>query len=187
MPEKVNNEIVQNYDLYVAVREGKKTIKSQTIILHDDPNHTTGKERIEKAEHPSLSHLEFAINSHKIERQRYAFKLSSKDICAKPFFRFDAAGATHRNKSPETPLPLQVVTTPHFQIYDKQGYSLAYKTDDLKNPEKLIEIDSNINEGVKLFCTESNTFVENGNFPEIIADTELFPFNGKDPLADINF
>jgi hypothetical protein len=187
MPEKVNKDLLQKYDLYVAVREGKKTIKSQTIILHDDPNHHTGKERIEKAEHPSVSHLEFAINSHKTEKQRYAFKLSSKEICAKPFFRFDAAGATHRNKSPETPLALQVVTTPHFQFYDKHGYSIAYKTEDLKNSEKLEQIDSNINEGVKLFCSESNTFVENGDFPEIVSDTELIPYEKKDPLADINF
>ena len=115
MPEKINNEIVQKYGLYVSVREGKKTLKSGRIILHDDPNHKTGKERIEKLEHPSVSHLEFTVNSHKFERQRYGFKLLSKEICSKPFFRFDAAGATHRNKSPDTPLSLQVVTTPHFQ------------------------------------------------------------------------
>ena len=191
MSEKTNHEIVQNYHLYNIVRADKKLMKSRQIILHDDPNNIKrGQERIEKVEHPSLSHLELAVNANKVEKNRYAFKLISKDICQKPFFRFDASGSTHRNNCANIPLALQSITTPHFHYYDQSGCSMAYKTDELKLPEVLSEISKNINEGMRIFCIESNTFVEDGSIPKIITadDSQLIPFEAKkDPLENIDF
>ena len=188
MPEKINKEIIQNYDLYKKVKRATKRLKSEQIVLVENLNHKVGNEKTEPVTSSELTDIDLKIMADKSILGRYQFHLRSKSICQQPFFRFDASGLTHRNKSSNTPLSLQQVTTPHFQYYDETGVNTAYKTEELKDTTSIDKILTDINYGMSLFCNESITFTERNNVPNIIRNGgEIFPVVELDPLNNIKF
>ena len=189
MADKKNSTLIQNYELYKKARFNKKIIETDTIILIENSNHKVGNEKTEKVIHDDLSDINLSIRADKILQCRYQFHLRSRSICNEPFFRFDAAGATHRNKSINTPLSLQKVTTPHFQSYDDEsGYVFAYKTEELKDIKILELLEKDINLGIELFCKEGIISTNNNNFPKIYRDNGIiFSAQQIDPLEDIKF
>jgi hypothetical protein len=188
MAEKRNSTFIQNYELYKRIRFSKKTIGTNKIVLIENPNHKVGNEKIEKLTHSELNDLNLSVRADKILQCRYQFHIKSRTICDEPFFRFDAAGATHRNRTPDTPLFLQRVETPHFQNYDKNGYSFAYQTEELKDKKILELLEKDINLGIELFCKESIIFTTDNELPRIFRDSGiLFSAEQIDPLEDTKF
>lgn len=64
----------------------------------------------------------------------FKFKLRAPNFMDKPVLNFDSAGPTHRNEATDA-LSEQAVTTPHFNCYDEQGRRIAYKTEQLNDPD----------------------------------------------------
>lgn len=189
MPEKKNQAIVDNYKTYQKVRYENKELVEDVIFLKDkgsnNANYKHGKSLVRSEK---LEDIEFIVEANKKQKSRYGFKLRSKILCEKPFFRFDISGATHNNHSPLIPLNLRKITTPHFQYYDENGYNTAYKTDKLKDPNIIIKLREDLNKGSELFCQESRTFTLDNSFPTIQElPILLFNENQIDPLIDIDF
>lgn len=186
MPEKINSEIIKNYDLFKKVRNSLKLINSERIILRGDSNHKVGEIGMESVFHQDVAEMHLTIKADKLIVSRYQFQLRSPDICQKPFFRLDVSGVTHRNKRPDTPLIKQPIETPHFQCYDEFGINMAYQTEDLKNPITVEKIRKNINYGMLLFCEESITFASERKPPYIIRnENTLFIDEDIDPLYNV--
>lgn len=188
MSEPINQKILSNYDTYRKVRYEEKVVEDETIILTEKKNNINYKQGTSKVQSNFLSDIMFIAEAHKTKAKNYGLKLRSKSISEKPFFRFDASGCAHNNKSPEIPLPLRQITTPHFQYYNELGFNTAYKTEELKDQNVVLNIESDMNIGVKLFCDESFTFTKDKGYPKIIRDNGLlFKTEAKDPLKNIDF
>ncbi len=188
MPESINKEILQNYSIYKKVQYEKKEITNKTITLADKKNNVHFRQAISPIISSIVSDIELIIEADKKQVKRYGFKLKSKSICEKPFFRFDSSGVTHNNKAPTIPLPLRQITPPHFQYYDELGYNTAYKTDELKNPQIIAELETDINKGIGLFCEESVIFTATNGFPNIEREAGiLFKNEEIDPLINVSF
>lgn len=188
MPEKINEQIVKSYPVFQKVRYEKKKLVENIIHLTDKKSNNNYKQGFSVVISKELNDLKFVAEANKTEVKRYGFKLMSKVLCERPFFRFDASGCTHNNNSPIIPLTLRQITTPHFQFYDELGYNVAYKTDQLKDTDIISKIEQDINKGVELFCEESRTFTEENSYPTIKRDSGLlFETNEIDPLTNITF
>jgi hypothetical protein len=189
MYEQINEQILKNYPLFQKVRYENKELVKNVINLEDEgsnnANYKHGKSFVKSKK---LEDIEFIIEANKKDIKRYGFKLMSKLLCERPFFRFDASGCTHNNNSPLIPLTLRQITTPHFQYYDKEGYNTAYKTEELKDPDIISELEQDINKGAEIFCKESVTFTTGNRYPTINRDSGLlFKTNEIDLLIDIKF
>lgn len=183
----INNEIVKNYRLYEIVqRDQSKKIKQKKIILREALSNKKGKQGASEVDSSHVSDLYFEVYASKTATS-YGLKLMSKTICKQPFFRFDSAGSSHRNKSQSGQrLRGSSITTPHFQYYDPDGLSKAYKTPELKDEKMKEVITLDINKGVELFCKESKT--QACDDFEIIRELGvLFEQTEVDPLININF
>lgn len=109
-----------------------------------------------------------------------------KNLSEEPFIRFDSDGPSHRNTDPSIPLENQIISTPHFNTFDSSGRSIAYKSEKLLVKEESDAIVNDINFGVAHFCIETNTSLNDGNYPEIIDKSPeiefenelIFQFNG---------
>jgi hypothetical protein len=143
MPEPINKTIVRNYDIYKKVRHEKKEVLNDSIVLTDKKSNAHYKQSTSPVKSLFVEDAELIIEADKKQVKRYGFKLRSVSICDKPFFRFDASGCSHNNKAPTIPLPLRQISTPHFQYYDELGYNTAYKTDELKDPQIISELETN--------------------------------------------
>lgn len=187
MAEKINKEIIKNYTLYTKVKSSIKKILSDKIILEEDSGgHSHDKVKVDDMSHKDLDQLNLHIRFN-VVKNKYTLGLRSPDICPKPFFRFDSAGPSHRNKGTE--LAIQQITTPHFQSYNNEGINIAYKTEEIKNDNIIKEIINDINKGFQLFCDESKSYFNKTEYPKIIAekDTLNFPKSSEDPLEGIKF
>ena len=188
MPEPINKLILQNYSTYKRVRFEKKVIESETIILAAKKSNINFKLGTSFVRSSVISDLELIIEADRINVKSYGFKLKAASISEKPFFRFDAAGCTHNNHSPLTPLPLRQIKTPHFQYYDELGYNTAYQTESLKDPKIITELETDINKGIGLFCEESVIFTVLNGYPNIDREPGLiFKTEEIDPLINVKF
>lgn len=188
MPERINHQIIENYQTFKRVRYENKELSDDRIVLEDKKSNANYKNGTSLVKSNEVTDLQFVVEANKRQVKNYGFKLISKTLCDKPFFRFDAAGCAHNNKSPQNPLPLRQITTPHFQFYDELGYNNAYKTAELKDPKVVSELEHDINKGAELFCEESVTFTSENSYPNIERDRGLLFGTGNiDPLIDIKF
>lgn len=163
MSDLINQQIVDNFELFETAFSDRKVVRSNSISLLPNPRHQTRYMNIEPASHPALTHLEIVVDCHISNPCIYGIKLISKDLCAQPFFRFESKGVAHRNKNPNHPLYKRSIPTPHFHSFDADGYLMAYKTPALDTTTDIHDI----NVGMELFCQSSNTFSESGSVPLI--------------------
>lgn len=184
MPERRNIEIQNNFELYQTVLNSDKHFVNGSIGLNEDPNHKTSKIGGEELENEHLDDIKFIARMHVLHNTKYNFGLRAVSLSQKPFFRFDSAGPSHRNRN--SPLTEQSVTTPHFQHYDENGNNIAYKTDVLRDKED--EIIADINTGFEHFCEEGNCSHINGGRVIIEPSPGQIDFGiDVDPLSGISF
>jgi hypothetical protein len=186
---KINSQILKEFNTYTDLRTKRKTILSSPIsvtkVKGRHPSTITGKSSVTHATIQKDMYFEIEV---KIDNSKnFKFKLFS-EVFESPFFRYDSAGATHRNNDSEIPLKQQQITPPHFHQFNSKGIEIAYKTKALKSAKQLINLED-INVCVMHFCQEGNMRYKKVDFPEIdLQNGELgFTFTNEDPLQNINF
>lgn len=189
---KINNNIKSNYDTYKVLVEGGKTILVSPIVVDQTKsNHKTIKEKVVQAKHESLEKdLEFVVQIKADDPTDFKFKLKCPAFDNSYFFRYDSAGACHRNSGLDVPIDQQRVPTPHFHKFMQMGEEIAYKTEVLKD-QKQAEVLEDVSLCIAHFCTESNTKGNSADTPEIeVQSPGTLPFvyeSDIDPLSGINF
>ncbi len=122
------------------------------------------------------SAMEFAAELSVVNNQAFKFRLSDHLFMAPPLLRYDSKGRAHRNPPGNQRLSEQKIETPHFQKFDRDGNSFAYKTDKLTTTAGEQEL-ANPVYCIMHFYEEAN-MDHDGDLPilEIVtADDELFP------------
>ncbi|MGX5817042.1 hypothetical protein ACWKWU_02540 [Chitinophaga lutea] len=188
---KINREISSNFATYEALLQQRKHTKEKILILNSTkPNRKDIRYLESIAEHTTLKRDITLIIESKIQNDKdFKFKLRCAQLSPEPFFRFDSAGAAHRNADPTIKLEEQMVTTPHFNCFDSNGRNIAYKTDELKNNGQAKALED-INFCFVHFCFESNTRFPTEDYSEIITTPEgqlNLGSENDDILSNINF
>lgn len=165
---KTNFEIKNNFTLFEKLRDEEKIIVDEEIILNPKMSNANWEECISEVQHRiSSANVKFIVEQWKKDSIRYGVKLKCENLSKSPYFRFDSDGPAHRNTDNNIPLEEQSVTTPHFNSFDINGKSIAYKNEVLKNEDESKTIQQDINFGIALFCRESNSKLQNDNYPTV--------------------
>lgn len=186
---KKNREILALIDDYNLFMDSEKTTASPINVIHTKANHNESL----YSEQPvvcsqGVNNVDLACELRQKSTTNYSIQLLSRDLTNRLLFRMDEGNGTHRNNLPYIPLSEQSVPTPHFHRYDSNGYNIAYKSEVIKNIAEPLHI----NEGLALFCLESNTHADDGLDLSINIQEEGFLpmpdlYNNNDPLANIKF
>ena len=75
-----------------------------------------------------------------IVKLKYEFKLFC-NLVEPPILRFESKGPTHLNREDNIPLHERKISTPHFHIFDDDGFSKAYKIEEIKKVRPDLDID----------------------------------------------
>ena len=185
---KQNYEIKDNFQLFEKLCNEVKIIEDEKILLVEKSNN---KKWLEGDSHCILNsnkNLFLIVEKQKLDK-KYHIKFRCSDLSKVPFFRFDSDGPAHRNNDETIPLEKQRVTTPHFNSFNKDGYSVAYKNEILNDQEKSEIISNDINFGISLFCQESNSQLIDSNFPIIFENEQTLDFNYEEMIdyESLNF
>ena len=187
---KTNTEIKNNFTLYTELHKKRKTVLNSPISVNKTKaNHRGIQTGNTNVKHVSIKKdLIFEIEIKNDNIKDFKFKLFCTTYFNCPFFRFDSAGAAHRNNDPKISLKEQQITTPHFHEFNSDGIELAYKTKALKSKPQLTQLED-FNICVMHFCYEGNLRYKQKDFPEIkLNEGELgYKFVNEDPLKNINF
>lgn len=188
---KKNEEISSNYSTYEILVQQRKHTKEKILTLNSTkPNRKDIRYLESIAEHTTLKRDITLIIESKIQNNKdFKFKLRCTQLSGEPFFRFDSAGAAHRNADPTIKLEEQMVTTPHFNCFDSNGRNIAYKSEKLKNSSEAKALED-INLCFVHFCFESNTRFPADDYSEIIttpAGQLNLGADNEDILSNINF
>lgn len=186
----INLEIKNNFTRYKNLLETEKKISSSEINLHQKKNNRNWLTNTTQISHPKESTLNLTTEKQKF-CTKYAIKLQCISLTKTPFFRFDSDGPAHRNKENSIALKNQLITTPHFNSFDKNGKPIAYKTPALKVKSESEAIVNNIEFGLNHFFAETN--IKN-NFSSsyikvgIREKLQLFDdIDESDPLNHVDF
>ncbi|TCK67207.1 hypothetical protein DFQ05_0980 [Winogradskyella wandonensis] len=186
---KINLDVRDNYEYFEELTYSEKNIKDNPIILEPKRNNRDWLKQSTKVDHSTIEENIKLIIEKKLSLYKYGIKLHCPSFTEKPYFRFDSDGPAHRNKT-DQPLNEQLITTPHFNSFDKKGQEFAYKSDVLKSEEDAKAIVENLDFGISHFFQETNLKLNNGEeFPEIkVTEPELFEIEPEiDPLNGIEF
>lgn len=163
---KINHDIRIKFEHYSSLVSDRKTIQSGVFYLEVKTSNIDWKFANTNTIHKTLPDtISFYVESKINNNQDFKFGLMSKDLTEQPFFRFDSDGAAHHNRDED--LALEMVLTPHFQKYSKNGISIAYQTEQLKNKTTCETLKKDINLCMAHFCHESNTRYLDDDFPQI--------------------
>jgi hypothetical protein len=184
---KVNHDIKNNFEHYSRLVIDRKTTKSGNLYLEVKKSNVDWKYADTNTIHKTLSDtISFYVESKIDNNQDFKFGLMSKDLTEQPFFRFDSDGAAHHNRDED--LALEMVLTPHFQKYSKNGISIAYQTEQLKSKTTCETLKKDINLCMAHFCHESNTRYLDDDFPQVDMSYDrlnlIFP-DEEDPLKGL--
>lgn len=179
-----NKEIKDNPELFTELVKTEKLILTDTIQLGHKENNVNWKVGQTNVKHLTISEDMVLIVEQSKRESKYGVKLRCSNFTKEPFFRFDSDGPAHRNDFPEIPLEEQSITTPHFNTYKNDGKPFAYKNETLKKSNESKAIVSDINFGVSLFCMETNSKLNTGDFPIVVDRQREFEFG---ELQDINY
>lgn len=143
----------------------KNTNKQRVMVVEPKKQKPTSYVANMPVIHSTIIHPMYLIVECDVRAaSKFGFKLMAKQFNEQPFFRFDSAGTTDRNRYDDIPLREQSITTPHFHKYDERGRAMAYKTESIKNiePHK-----ANSTNCFVLFCNEANLRYDNVSYPSI--------------------
>lgn len=188
--DRINSEIKSDFGTFVTLLNNRKHTTEKLIYLNnkkptrDDTNYYD--------EHLSytLNKVKLIIEARQNVKTCFRFKLRCEEFTKEPYFRFDSDGATHRNLDKTLPLSKQIIKTPHFNTFNKDGIGIAYRTNELENPVTEGILMKDITLCFAHFCHESNIRFPLEDFSEIIPyPNDILPLdtNNEDPLANINF
>lgn len=186
----INLEIRDNYDFFIELLNEDKELDADVIYLEQKITNKDWLSNITPVFHSTIEDEINLIVERKRSFYKYGIKLICKTITKEPFFRFDSDGPAHRNRLSNITLSEQIITTPHFNSFNKTGLSIAYKTDTLKQENEAKAITENINFGLSHFFQEANINTEIlGRYPEVkLKVPELFDENKEtDPLNEVDF
>lgn len=190
MAEQYFSQVGEKFAFYENLVSGKKTTITDTINLNSVGNNNKILESSVEVNHcDSLEDEMFlTVEVNKKNQGNFKFKLKYNGFIPAPFFRFDSVGTTHRNKIDGVNLKDLQVTPPHFHRFNNEGFEIAYKTEELKNNETA-EALRDINFCLAHFCHESNTRVNEDEFPniEVMPDTLGMQIFEDDPNQNIDF
>ena len=188
MAQRKYPQVKDNYEYYNKLLSDRKSIFSEVLEINKFGNNANTLSHQEVVSYPNCKDMflivDIKVNNHNF----FQFKLRYKDFIPAPFFRFDSDGETHRNKIDGIPLEEQSVDTPHFHKYNENGIEIAYKTEQLRNPEEAKALED-INLCIAHFFHESNIRVNEDSFPEvkIMSNTLGFSMTQEDPNQNVNF
>ena len=189
MKRNINADIRDQYEFFSELLYNEKKIRQKTIPLEEKKNNAYWLTGSTNVLHNNIEEdIKLTVEKRKQEL-KYAIKLRCTTLSEVPFFRFDSDGPAHRNDDPNIPLAQQIITTPHFNSFNKEGVSIAYKTEVLKEGgQTLTAILADINNGVAHFCDESKIVPEEV-YPEILDTTSQLGFgeSGVDLFHGLNF
>lgn len=165
---RINRDIKDNFDFFQELLFESKVVTEKEILLAQKKSNAYWLTAECNLQHNTLEEVPVSIIIEKSNRDnKYGLKLRCSALTAEPFFRFDSDGPAHRNDDSSIPLEEQSITTPHFNSFDKEGRSIAYKNDTLKDEKKAEIIINDIEFGTSLFCMESKCMLADENFPKV--------------------
>jgi len=190
MNNPINEEIKNNYVTFEGLLKNRKyTVEKHIYLNEKKPNRKdTNFYNDVLSYKPHKVHL--IIEARQDVATCFRFKLRCEHFTKVPYFRFDSDGATHRNINKNLPLVEQVVTTPHFNSFDEDGNSIAYKTVELKDNTTRDILLKDISLCFAHFCHETNIRYPEEDFSEVIPyPSSMLPLDIKydDPLANVDF
>ncbi len=190
--KRKNIDISSNFRKFEQLVVDRKNTTQKVITLDTQKQNRNDINYFEsKVKHITLAdEISLIIEAKVRNHSDFKFKLRCKSLTEEPYFRFDSDGVAHQNKDPEIPLREQMVTTPHFNSFDKNGRSIAYKTDKLKDEREAKALED-INLCFAHFCFETNLRYLIEDITEIVPtpSTELFfaSTSNEDILSNITF
>ncbi|MFZ1528998.1 MAG: hypothetical protein WAT19_09625 [Ferruginibacter sp.] len=189
--KKINRDIVKDFNKFISLVKDRKHTSERTITLNSQkPNRKDINYNESDLKHVILTDkIRLLIEVKRANYTSFKFKLRCETFTQEPYFRFDSDGAAHKNDNPAIPLKEQMVTTPHFNSFDNEGRSIAYKTEKLKNVSEAKALED-ISLCFAHFSHESNIRYPEDEITEIIPtpSTELkLDTNNDDILSNINF
>jgi hypothetical protein len=160
MAIRINEKIRDEYQKYKELVKGYKDSSLKVIELSEKrKNHPNTRQRVVEVTHEKQIEEIYLIVESKVEDKRsFKFKLRATNFTREPYFRFDSDGVAHYNKSDAIPLSEQKIDTPHFNAFDENGKSIAYKTEALKSKGNSEAILNDISLGMAHYCDESNLY-----------------------------
>ena len=186
----MNLEIKNDFDRFDSLVKTEKHIKSDRIHLRQKQNNKNWLTNSTEVYHPDENPLNLTTEKQNF-CTKYAIKLQCVELTKTPFIRFDSDGPAHRNKENSIPLKEQLITTPHFNSFNEQGNSIAYKTPELEKKAESQAIVNNMEFGLNHFFNETN--IKNANTSTIVKvgvgeEPTLFEdFDESDPLTNVDF
>lgn len=189
--KSIRPEIKENYALYKELLHDRKCISTPVIdISEQKKNQKNFLAQTEIIEHISLTdEITFSIEVKVSNYKYFLFILKCNRLSERPFFHYDSDGAAHRNYEEDTtPLKFQIISTPHFNCFNENGLSIAYKTAQLENEAERTALED-ISLCVAHFCNESNIRLSDENYPtiSIMAGTLPYDISIKDPNKGVQF
>lgn len=186
---KSNKEIRDQYDFFRELLVENKIVTNKTIQIETKKSNSKWLIGTSNLEHETITdEIIFIVERNKRD-SKYGIKLRCSTLTKEPFFRFDSDGPAHRNDDSQIPLEEQSVTTPHFNSFQKDGKPIAYKNETLKKEKEAEIIAADINFGVSLFCMETNSKLNTGDFPTVLDKNPEIEFDGNESVNfdNINF
>lgn len=181
---RANKDIKDRFDFFEKLISEDKIVLTRVIQLEQKKSNVQWLTGQSVLQHQTIDDNLIILIERSKRDLKYGIKLSCQSLTKEPFFRFDSDGPAHRNNYPDIPLEEQSVTTPHFNSYREDGKPIAYKNETLKEEGNAKIIVGDINFGVSLFCMETNSKLQNGDFPEIIDKAPELEFVA---VQNINF
>ncbi|MFY0483357.1 hypothetical protein ACI6PS_12205 [Flavobacterium sp. PLA-1-15] len=186
---KPNIEVKDQFDFFCKLVSEKKIIRDKEVILQPKKNNVYWFVGQSTIKHNTINEdIIFMVEQSKRDN-KYGIKLRCQNFIKTPYFRFDSDGPAHRNENPKIPLEEQSIKTPHFNSFDENGNYIAYQNETLKNENEAKIIANDINFGISLFCMETNSRLNDNNFPSISHSIQELEFVEKNNINfdNINF
>lgn len=183
--ETIRYDIIDKYIQYENMISClKKTKSSEVVISEIKQRHDNFLILREALSHELTADIKIGIEVHKNNCDLFSTWIESSEFPNCHLMRFDTKGGAHKLTSPEVPLKDQMIETPHFHKFEKDGTFQVYRTKDCS-------FINNLDLGFPYFCQISNTTSPNGNIPnvKIICGGELKfqDQNNDDPNENISF
>lgn len=181
-------QVRENYDLYQKILQERKSIFTEVIEVNNIGNNANTLSKTENVKCLDCDEMILIVDVKQENYNFFQFKLRYKSFFPAPFFRFDSDGDSHRNKIDGIRLEEQIVTTPHFHKFNKDGIEIAYKTSKLLDHKEAKALED-INICIKHFFHESNLRLDKDGFSDIKVRSNCldFKFTESDPNHNVLF